>query len=99
MANLTPQIKAAAISAAFYTATGIQPQVVYPEGKPPRIYFTRADILTLRKKLDETMKKKSDIDIDILPIVAPAVLKRHGFSLLLVAGALFVVGYLSGRIY
>lgn len=95
--NLTPQIKAQAISAAVYAATGIQPVVVSAPGKPPLITFNRADSARVNDFIQKSMAKKSDVSIDFYPYIAPIVLKQLLKPILIGAIGAAAIGYLVGR--
>jgi F420-0:gamma-glutamyl ligase-like protein len=96
--NLTPSIKAQAIAAAVYTTTGIQAQVIERPGQPPLVSFTPENRKLLQDFLRQSMRKKSDVEIDVLPIAAPLILEKFfGPAALTVAG-LFLFGYLAGRL-
>jgi hypothetical protein len=95
--NLTPQIKAQAIAAAVYTATGIQPVVVNTPGKPPLITFNRADSARVNDFIQKSMKQKSDVAIDFYPYIAPVVIGQLLKPILLGALGVAAVGYFVGR--
>lgn len=96
--NLTPQLKAQAIAAAIYTSTGIQAQVITRPGQPPLVSFSPENRFLIQEYLRNSMKKKADVEIDLLPVVGPILLEKIMAPAALVFGGLFLVGFLSGRI-
>jgi hypothetical protein len=89
--------KTEAIAFAFQKAIGTRPIVTYPTGKNyGDIQFTQAQKVILRKLLDKNMSDKgeSDVHIDLLPVVAPVLLKKVAPY----AAGLLAVGYLAGKL-
>ena len=95
--TITPQIKAQAIAAAIYTTTGIQPEVLSRPGKPPKIFFSKENAEKLRAYAFATLKKKSDIDVDIVSILRPVILKDVFPYLIIASLGMFLSGYLMGQ--
>lgn len=90
-------IKAQGIAAAIYTATNVQPDVIFRPGRNPLITFSRENTPKISAFLETQLKKKSDVDIDFFPFVAPVVLKKILPAALAIAGTLIFIGYAAGR--
>lgn len=95
--SLTPSIKAQAIAAAIYTSTGIPAQVIERTGQPPLVTFARENRIQIQNYLRQSMKKKSDVEIDVLPVVGPLILEKVIGPIALTACGLFLFGYLAGK--
>jgi hypothetical protein len=97
MANITVVGKTEAIAFAFQKAIGTRPIVTYPSGKNyGSVQFTQEQKVILRKLLDKNMSDKgeSDVHIDLLPVVAPVLLKKAAPYAL----GLLAVGFLAGKL-
>jgi hypothetical protein len=97
MANLTVVGKTEAVAFAFQKAIGTRPVVTYPAGKNyGEIKFTFDQKKLLQKLLDKNMSEKgqSDIHIDLLPVVAPVLLRKIAPY----AIGLLAIGFLTGKL-
>jgi len=88
--------KAETIAAAIYAATGIKADVIYSPGRPPRVTFTPENGRKMESFLSAQIKKKSDVEIDVLPIIQPAIIKNILPFILAGGAAVFVAGLLTG---
>ena len=91
--QLSPEIKAQAIAAAIYTATGIPANVITGPGARPLVTVTKADAEKLRAFLWAAARKKSDVQLDLKTILKPIILKDilPAFGASLIAAA--AIGY------
>lgn len=96
--RLTPELKAQAIAAAIYTTTGIQAQVIQRPGQPPLVSFTPENRRLIQDFLRKSMKQKSDVELDLLPVAGPLLLEKIMTPAAVAIAALFLVGYTTGRI-
>jgi hypothetical protein len=94
---LKTRLKAETIAQAVYTATGIKPDVIYRENRNPLITFSKANGLKMKDFLTAQIKKKSDVDIDILPIFQPVIMGSVLPYLIAAAAGIFIAGYLTGQ--
>lgn len=95
--NIQTTIKAETIAAAIYTATGQRPTIWYDNAGRAHITFTKEAGDNIQKNLIAQMKKKSDVEIDFLPIVAPIVFSKIlPLALVSLATAAFI-GYYVGQ--
>jgi hypothetical protein len=95
--NLTPQLKAAAIATAVYTATGIQPIIINRPGQPPLITFNRADSRKVNDFIQKSIETKSDVNIDFYPYIAPVIMNQLYFPIFLGLVGAVAVGYMIGK--
>jgi len=94
--NLQTTIKAEGIAAAINAATGQKSTVIYtPEGIA-KISFSRDAQKNLQNYLYAQIQKKTDIEIDFLPIVAPIVFKKVMPYAAAALAALLLTGYIIG---
>lgn len=93
----TPALKAQTIAAAIYTATGIQPVVIDRPGQPPLVSFTPENRRAMQDYLRASMARKSDVEIDVLPVVAPLILAKVFAPAAVIISAIFLTGYFIGR--
>lgn len=99
MANPTLQtrVKAEAIKSAFSLAVGIEPTVLYtPDGKA-KILFSQPQILKIQEAIEKAAATKGDIDVNILPIIGPLLLKKSAPFLAAGLAASFFGGYFIGK--
>jgi hypothetical protein len=94
---LKAKLKAETIAQAVYTATGIQPDVIYRDNRNPLITFNKQNGRRMKDFILTQIKKKSDVDIDILPIVQPVIFGNLLPYLIAAAAGIFIAGYLSGQ--
>jgi hypothetical protein len=94
MATLATAAKAQLIGAAFESILGSMPLISYT-GNQAKISFTSDQSDKLREYVSAKMSDNtpSDIDLDLMPVVVPLVLKQ----MIPIALAILVVGYLAGN--
>jgi hypothetical protein len=95
--NLTPAIKAQAIAAAIYTTTGIPAQVIERQGLPPLVSFTPENRRLIQDFLRKSMAQKSDVSIDVLPVIAPLILAKVFVPAAVIVAGIFLTGYFLGK--
>lgn len=95
--NLTPGIKAQAIAAAAYTATGIPATVIERPGRPPLVSFSIENRRQIQDFLRKSMAQKSDVEIDVFPVVLPLILEKVALPAAVTIGAIFFLGYIIGK--
>jgi len=91
------RLKAEIIAQAIFAATGIQPEVVYREDQNPLITFSKANGQRMKDFLTAQAKRKSDIDIDFMPIVKPVIFADILPVVIAAAAGIFITGYLMGQ--
>lgn len=94
---ISPVIKAQIIAAAIYTATGIQAQAIERPGQPPLVSFTPENRLLIQDFLRKSMAQKSDVSIDVLPVIAPLILAKVFVPAAVIVAGIFITGYFIGR--
>lgn len=95
--SLKTRAKAETIAQAVYTATGIMPTVIYRENRNPLITFSKASGQKMKDFLTTQIKKKSNIDMDILPIFQPVIMGSILPYAIAAAAGFFIAGYLTGK--
>jgi hypothetical protein len=95
--TLKTKVKAETIATAIFTATGIKPDVIYRPDRAPLITFTRENGRKMENFLTAQIKKKSDVDIDLLPVIQPAIIKNILPYIVTAALVFFVSGFLVGK--
>lgn len=95
--NLSPAIKAQAIAAAIYTTTGIQAQVIDRPGQPPLVSFSTENRRLIQDFLRRSMAHKSDVSIDVLPVIAPLILAKAFVPAAVIVAGIFLTGYFLGK--
>ena len=97
MSNLPTILKANAIVAAISTVTGETPTVQYLPDGTADIIFSETGAQKIRDFITANMAKKSDVQLEILPVLMPLILKK---ALPLAAAAvlaILLIGYLIGK--
>lgn len=97
MPSLTPQVKAQAIAAAIYAATGIQPIILTRPNQPPLVSFSRQDSKKVNDFIQATMNQKADVSIDFYPYIAPVILGQLFTPILFGVLGAAAIGYLIGK--
>lgn len=95
--QLTPSIKAQAIAAAIYTTTGIQAEVQERPGQPPLVSFNQENRHAMQDFLKKSMARKGDVELDVLPVVAPIILAKIFVPAAVFLSAVFLTGYFIGK--
>jgi hypothetical protein len=94
---LSPAFKAQAIAAAIYTTTGIPAQVIERQGQPPLVSFTPENRQLIQDFLRKSMAQKSDVSIDVLPVIAPLILAKVFIPAAVIVAGIFLTGYFLGK--
>jgi hypothetical protein len=96
MASVQSIAKAQAVGKLLYSFTGIEPQYTYYDDYV-NVFYKQSDIPAIQSKIDSLIKnnsgKKSDIQIDYLPLISNLLIKKvlpYGLGLIL-------IGYIIGK--
>lgn len=91
MANITTIAQGKIIQKSMAQIFGIEPIMSIGENTV-RIYYEPDKLLIVQKKLEIMMTKKSDLQIDFLPIFLPYIIKNSALPLMAVFGAGLYLG-------